>query len=60
MNEKLFNDTQNLLMNLNGMSYRDAKILLETALKVLETQCYLELNQNDINHLKEELKNGKY
>lgn len=60
MNEKLFNDTQNLLLNLNGMSYRDAKILLETALKVLETQCYLELNQNDINHLKEELKNGKY
>jgi len=60
MNEKLFNETQNLLMNLNGMSYRDAKILLETALKVLETQCFLELNQNELKHLKEELKNGKY
>lgn len=57
MNEKLFNDVQNLLMNLEGMNYRDAKILLETTLKVLESNCYLQINSNEI---KEVLKNGEY
>lgn len=57
MNEKLFNDVQNLLINLEGMNYRDAKILLETTLKVLESNCYLQINQKEI---KEVLKNGEY
>lgn len=57
MNEKLFSDVQNLLMSLEGMNYRDAKILLETALKVLESNCYLQLNSKEI---AEGLKNGEY
>lgn len=60
MNEKLIEDVYKLLGNLEGMCFHDAKILLETALKVLETSSYLELNPNELKYLKEELKNGKY
>ena len=58
MNERLFDDVFKLLSGLEGMNYKDARILLETALKVLESNCYLELNPTQINKLKEELKNG--
>ncbi len=58
MNEKLFDDVHKLLMSIEGLSYKDAKILLETALKVLEQNCYLEVNPAELNRIKEELKNG--
>lgn len=57
MSEKLFQDVKKLLSYIEGMPYSDARILLVTALEVLEKNCYLDLT-NFIAE-KEVAKNGK-
>lgn len=57
MQERLFQDVKKLLSYIEGMPYADARLLLITALEVLEKNCYLDL-ANFVAE-KEVTKNGK-
>ena len=57
MQDRLFQDVKKLLSYIEGMPCSDAKLLLVTALEVLEKNCYLDLTNFVIE--KEVVKNGK-